>query len=470
MKKFNTTLLITTLFIMATVHFAFAQMSPKEKFFQDYEKLIEEVRAQNGEILSPKNFKKAIEKYEEASRDYDSKKSIKTVRSSLDEASRYANRTLEVINLAKVSLISAIEARDAALSADAPLYSEKLWEEAEKKFSDSARELEDDDMNGARRKGAESIDLFKKAELLAIKNGILGEAREAVALAEEAKAKEYCFHTLSNAQNLLAQAEQILNRDRYARDEAIKKAQEAAYQGRHAQYLAKTISVLSEKQQNWENVILKFEEILTNLSSLFNYQPSFEKGMDNGVKSLTTYIQNLKEEKKRLVEENSVLEEELNAVREREANYSAELQKKLNREKKIEKVKNLFTPEEAKVIYEGDNLTIRLAGFNFPSGQAIIQPEYFSLLTKIQRAINEFPESHILIEGHTDSVGDAYRNKVLSEQRAGAVREYLLANMDIKPEQISHLGFGEERPIASNETREGKANNRRIDVVISLEN
>ncbi|MGD9899171.1 MAG: OmpA family protein [Calditrichaceae bacterium] len=470
MKKFNKNRLISILILIFSVQVAFAQMSPKDKFFQDYEKLIEEVRAQNGEILSPENFKKAIEKYEEASHDYDSKKSIKTVRSSLDEASGYANRTLEVIKLAKVSLASAIEARDAALSADAPLYSERDWEEAEKKFSDATRELEDDDMNGARKKGAESIDLYKKAELLAIKNGILGEAREQVALAEEANAKEYCFHTLSNAQNLLAQAEQILNRDRYARDEAIKKAQEAAYQGRHAQYLAKMIIVLSKKQQNWENVILKFEEILTNLSSLFNYQPSFEEGMDNGVKSLTAYIQNLKEEKKRLVDENSELEEELNAVREREANYSAELQKKLNREKKIEKVKSLFTPEEAKVIYEGDNLIIRLAGFNFPSGQAIIQPEYFSLLTKIQRAINEFPGSHILIEGHTDSVGDAYKNKVLSEQRAGAVREYLLANMDVQPEQISHLGFGEERPIASNETREGKANNRRIDVVISLEN
>ena len=121
------------------------------------------------------------------------------------------------------------------------------------------------------------------------------------------------------------------------------------------------------------------------------------------------------------------------------------------------------------MIYEGENLTIRLYGLNFPSGQAIIQPEYFSLLTKVQRAINEFPDRYILIEGHTDAVGNPESNKLLSERRAEVVKEYLLANMNLRPQQIAHYGLGDQRPVASNRTIEGRAKNRRIDVVISLQ-
>jgi outer membrane protein OmpA-like peptidoglycan-associated protein len=138
-------------------------------------------------------------------------------------------------------------------------------------------------------------------------------------------------------------------------------------------------------------------------------------------------------------------------------------------QKKVERVKNLFTEQEGRVIYEGDKLIIRLYGLNFPSGKAIIQPEYFSLLTKVQHSIREFSKSHIIIEGHTDALGEARTNKFLSERRSKAVSEYILANMELDDNQISFIGFGEEKPVASNETREGRTLNRRIDVMISLD-
>ena len=127
-----------------------------------------------------------------------------------------------------------------------------------------------------------------------------------------------------------------------------------------------------------------------------------------------------------------------------------------------------MSSNEAKVIYEGDNLIIRLFGINFPSGKAIIQPEYFSLLTKVQQALRQFQDSHYLIEGHTDALGNNHRNKILSEKRALSVREYLVANMDLSDSQITHIGFGEGKPVASNETKQGRELNRRIDVVINI--
>ncbi len=460
--------ILSVLFALLLAGSVQAQFTAKEKFFADYEEQIEEVRAQNGSVLSPTFFSKAVELYEEALEAYEEKESQKAIREKLDESAQYVRRALDVIKLANITLKEAIQARRDALNSDAPLYAENLWNEAEQQFRDAAENLEDDDVEDAREDGVKATQLYSQAELTAIKNGILGEARDAIAVAREMDAEDYAYHTLTDAQNLLTEAERMLNADRYNREEAIEKAGRAAYQGRHAQYLTETIKQLSKRQENWENLFLKFEEIIATFGSQFNYNPMFDKGFDSSVKTISAYIKVLKDEKKQLIEENNRLSEELQAIKERAENYSAELERKQERERKVDRIKNLFGPNEAKVIYEGDNLIIRLFGLNFPSGQAIIQPEYFSLLTKIQQSLREFPESHYLIEGHTDSQGDANRNKLLSERRAQSVREYLIANMNISEEQISHIGFGEEQPVASNETSEGRAANRRIDVVIHI--
>ena len=71
-----------------------------------------------------------------------------------------------------------------------------------------------------------------------------------------------------------------------------------------------------------------------------------------------------------------------------------------------------------------------------------------------------------MIEGHTDSQGSDEVNQKLSGNRATAVAEYLMANMGVQT-PINSQGFGESRPVASNDTPEGRAKNRRIDVVIT---
>lgn len=461
--------MIISIFItMIVSNFVIAQSSAKDKFFADYSALIEQVRAGNGEVLSPEFYKKAVELFEDANTAYEEKEGQMEIRKILDESANYSRKALEVIKLAKLTLTKTIDAREAALAAEAPIYAEDLWEEAENVFRDATTNLEDDDIEDAKEYGQNAMQLFNQAELLGIKNGILGEARENVRLAEESQAEEYAFHTFTDAQNLLVETERLLDGDRYAKEKAIQKAAEASYQGRHAAYLSRTIQTLSQKDENWENLILKFEEILTEFGLLFNYKPQFDEGFDVSVKAISQTIKSLKDEKKQLIAENAQLKEELQGVREREANYSAELEKKKDLEKRIEKIKGMFASNEAKVIYEGDNLIIRLIGLNFPSGKAIIQPEYFSLLTKVQQALREFPNSNYLLEGHTDALGNDSQNKVLSEKRALSVREYLMANMDIPESQITHIGFGESKPVASNDTREGREQNRRIDIVINI--
>ncbi len=105
-------------------------------------------------------------------------------------------------------------------------------------------------------------------------------------------------------------------------------------------------------------------------------------------------------------------------------------------------------------------------GLTFASGSSDIEPEHGELLEKVSRAAGVFPRSQLIIEGHTDSYGNDDTNMSLSRSRAEAVSEYLSAELDIEPFRISAVGYGETRPIANNETPQGRARNRRIDVRI----
>ena len=75
----------------------------------------------------------------------------------------------------------------------------------------------------------------------------------------------------------------------------------------------------------------------------------------------------------------------------------------------------------------------------------------------------EHPEARFTIEGHTDSVGSDASNQKLSENRAAAVKNYLLSK-GVKSDSISSVGYGESKPIADNKTAVGRSKNRRVDV------
>jgi len=80
-----------------------------------------------------------------------------------------------------------------------------------------------------------------------------------------------------------------------------------------------------------------------------------------------------------------------------------------------------------------------------------------------------FPGASISVEGHTDANGSDSTNLILSQDRADAVRQYLVSNFGLNAEKVSSVGYGEARPVATNETAAGRARNRRIDLVIHPE-
>ena len=99
----------------------------------------------------------------------------------------------------------------------------------------------------------------------------------------------------------------------------------------------------------------------------------------------------------------------------------------------------------------------------FNSGKSSFKSETASVLQAMTAIFKEYPKANFSIEGHTDSDGAKSSNQLLSERRASAVRDYLIAN-GINADRLTSKGFGEDYPIDSNKTRAGKANNRRVEV------
>lgn len=126
--------------------------------------------------------------------------------------------------------------------------------------------------------------------------------------------------------------------------------------------------------------------------------------------------------------------------------------------------------DQLEVGIDGSDVIIRMMGEStFDSGKAEIIEKLKPLLMKIGRILAE-AKGDVIVAGHTDDVpisGGPYKSNLnLSIARATAVAEFLLLNSQIKPERVSIMGFGEYRPLASNQSDEGRRKNRRVEIIV----
>ncbi|AGA80809.1 OmpA family protein [Echinicola vietnamensis] len=116
-----------------------------------------------------------------------------------------------------------------------------------------------------------------------------------------------------------------------------------------------------------------------------------------------------------------------------------------------------------KPVAKGEEFLFENVFFDFD--KADLKPSSKSSLLRLKKFLDENPDVHIVIEGHTDNVGDADYNRDLSLRRAASVRDYLLQR-GIDGERLTVSGYGDKRPIMSNDTATGRSKNRRIEILV----
>ncbi|MCX5908679.1 MAG: OmpA family protein [Deltaproteobacteria bacterium] len=135
-----------------------------------------------------------------------------------------------------------------------------------------------------------------------------------------------------------------------------------------------------------------------------------------------------------------------------------------NMDKQAEELKKV---DGAKVerVGEGIQLTME-SGILFQTNQAALQTQARENIKKIAEVLKNYPDTDILVTGHTDSDGAEEYNQKLSERRAQAVADYL-KNMGVSDARLKIVGYGETQPVADNSTSAGKQANRRVEVAIT---
>jgi OOP family OmpA-OmpF porin len=463
----------------------------------------ENAKVMQADILSPIEYEEAIDYYQKAEKKFDKEKGIEKIEELLNEAVKYFNRSADFSVTAKLVFSNSLNARGDALSAGANIYAKELWVEAEEQFREAAEQLEKGDKDDAYKESAKAVALYRKSELSAIKTDLLDETRALLKKADDMDVDDKAPKTLEKAKKLLAETEKELETNRYDMDYPRILAKQAKYEANHAIFLYNMIKTIENKDQELEDVILNLETPIITIAEVSGFVAQFDQGFDKPKDEILSYISDLQGRNLSLSTRNteqsyliSQKDDNINVLkRERDAlnsefkmeigkrttemnnkmqeieNEKAMLSKKVNYQaeinKKYKQVNLLFESNEASVLRSGNDIIIRMQGFGFDVGKSNIKPEYFKLLTKVQDAISTFPESKVIVEGYTDSFGGDASNLKLSQERSDAVTTYLKANMPkLNNGNISSIGYGENNPIANNETVDGRSRNRRIDIII----
>lgn len=459
--------------------------------FGDADQVLELAKSVNTDLLAPRAFQRGMEDYQAAEKMFERGKEIGTIRAKLDSAIANFRSAIEAVKVARVAFADTLVARENALAAEAPIYENELWSQAEGLFNGAAGDLEKGYMNQAKKDAARAAERYNDAELKAIKKAYLSKGFQLIEQAKMADAEKFAPKTLKHSQDLIQQAESKLTANRYQTEEPKDLASEAQREALHAITISKIARNLKDSNISVEDLILKHEELLLEIGKALDIGMSFEEGLEESVTSIVKTIEMYQEGEKqqlealqervqklskdvesrddKIMELNSELSKHASMLRSAEEEAFT-YQQKVAQQEEIKQtfleMERMFDPSKATVLRRENEILIQLFGLNFPSGKSTIEPQNFSLLTKVQDAIDLFPKSNVIVAGHTDSIGDEKKNLQLSQERAETVRQYLLANMGISEERIKAVGYGESQPLASNDTKEGRERNRRIDIII----
>ena len=472
-------LLLLALFVLGA-GFTVAQDELHDTFFKEADAARAAAEAANASLLAPRSYRAATKDYEAADAGLNRGRNIEYVRNKAGRAEDHFRTATTAAELAKTVLSQVMKSRQDAANANAPDRSPEIWDKAQREFGSAIRYLERGDLKNAKRKDISATSLYRDAELVAIKAQYLTETRRLLTDADRARVGRYAPITLGKAKQLLAEAEKELNENRYDTDRPRSLAKQANYEAKHAIYLSDVVRDVRGKDLSVEQLILQWETPLQAIAGAADVLPAMSAGHEQLQATLVEFIENMQNQNQSLEQETEEslvrlgdMEEEIRALDERLGGATAEraaLVQRLEAQARIKEqfaqVEKMFTRSEARVFREGNNVILRLVGLTFDSGKSALRAESFDLLAKVERAIDVFPNSELIIEGHTDSYGGDELNQRLSQERAESVQLYMVNAMRIQSYRLIATGYGETHPVANNETESGRAKNRRIDVVI----
>lgn len=452
---------------------ASAAQDLEQPLFSEATAAMKQAQSVQADLYAPRSYERGMRDYKSAQQRFARGARLDYIRSQVSDATTYLLTAAKTSQHTQTVLAALIKTRHDAMKVNAAGYAEDLWRHGEDRFHKAIDELERGADKYAMQDAAEADKYYRDGELIGIKATYLSGARRLIAKAEKDRIYRRAPKTLEHAKSLLAQADKALDDNRYDTDLPRSLARQAQTEVKHAMYLSNYIEHADDKDMTMEDVILDWETPVRKIAAAADMSTDLSDGYSDATKKIVDFIEQQQTRTQKLDEDNNQLKNDvaqlkqmLSGASEQRTALNQRLQEQARERERLEKVEGMFTRDEARVLRETNSIILRLVGLNFDSGKATIEARNYQLLAKVQGALAEFPNSRFVIEGHTDSYGSDVANYNLSQRRADAVKQYLIANMHIDPSRLEATGYGETKPIATNDTVEGRARNRRIDIII----
>ncbi len=387
---------------------------------------IEQGYAAQFDVLAQSDFEKARSYIKEAKEDLASNQSQKEILGDIGYAQSYYNRAAEKAATRKEKAPGILEARQKALDAGARKFPPTLKQLG--KLDDDVRSESDklEKMNAGEVSGLQAK--YLQLELDAIMNTQLGKSAAQIQGAKDKKASSYAPMALKRA--------------------------ELDYQN-----AANLIAANRNGTSTYEAAVAKSNTTSDILSAILATTRS-GKIDENSATKIVMQDRKIKNLEGQVAEAGTTLEMQGQELKRAGA--------ALSMQESLDKARKEFTKEEADVFQQGDKLLIRLKSMNFASGRSDLPSDALPVLAKVKDVAQGLGPKALVVEGHTDSTGNAKINSKLSEERASAIAKYLETN-GIEEGKLQSVGYGFKKPIASNKTSTGRAQNRRVDIVITPE-
>ena len=401
-------------------------------------------------VLSPGHFADARKKLDEAKKESQDRVSNAEILESLGYARAHLDAANEVAPRVEAAMPEVTKARSDAISAEAVRLRNADLIDADNRLKSTSKQFESGTPTVSVEKRGELQKKYLDVELAAIKTNYLDQPKALIDTAKKLGAKRAASNTLASAEAKYQAAGRVIETDRHNLPAITRATEAATAEAKRAVEITRISRGVRETSP---------EETAIELEAKRNEAARNAAEAERNAMEASQNSENLRTARQTIQDKNS------------EIAASEEANAKLSREKRFneafENAQKKFSADEAEVYRQGDNLVVRLKSVQFPSGSAELPETSIDVLDKVKDVISTLGADKVIVEGHTDAVGPKAENMKLSEKRAEIVADYFVSENALPADKIESKGFGDTRPLVSNKSKTGRAQNRRVDVVIS---
>lgn len=396
------------------------------------QQMLIDAQDENIDILAPKDYKKSNDWLKEAQSDLASGEKQEEILNDLRKGRGYLTKAYTVAEPRKEQAPGVFESRQMAFKAGAMEKSElrSEFQELDSEVSEKADSLNKMSAYDLSQFQKKYVDLERRAVILTQ----LGTSQSYLNGAEKEDAESKAPTVYKKTELALKNAESMISTN-----------------VRNSSGYERSVSLANRQALQLNQVMMMIKQN-KNLSEKAALQ----------MVSQNSQIKNLKTELSDSELTNDQLSTDLGSSRSKLNNAESNIAI----QKALEQARSQFTSEEAEAYQQGGNLLIRMKNMNFSSGQSDLPASSLAALSKVSEVAKTLNAKSIQVEGHTDSTGSEAINMTISKARANAVATYLKSN-GFDEVEVQSAGYGFQKPIATNKSKEGRTMNRRVDIVIT---